>query len=166
VKDSFDYPSFITAAGLALIYQAENTNPDFGQGVKGYLRRYGTGVADQLIGNMMTEGFMPVLLKEDPRYFRKVHGSFMSRLGYSATRTLIAKNDHGANTLNLAELLGNGAAATIGDLYYPNSRSGEDVAVRTATAIATDTVSNILKEFWPDIKAYWKKRHGQSIDTP
>ena len=39
-KDSFDYPSFLTAAGLTLIYQAEDQNPSFGQGVKGYAHRY------------------------------------------------------------------------------------------------------------------------------
>ena len=166
VKDSFDYPSFVTAAGLALIYQAENSNPDFGQGVKGYLHRYATGVGDQIIGNMMTEGFMPALLREDPRYFRKVHGSFKSRLLYSATRTLIAKDDHGKNTLNLAELLGNGASASIGDLYYPGSRRGSDIINRASTAIATDTISNILKEFWPDIKSYWVKRHGPNAVKP
>jgi len=164
VKDSFDYPSFVLAAGLALIYQAEDQNPSFGQGVKGYLHRYGTGVGDQIIGNMLTEGFMPALLHEDPRYFRKVNGTFWSRLGYSATRTLIAKNDHGKDCLNASELLGNGIGAAIGAAYYPDGRTVSQTFDRMGTAIATDTISNILKEFWPDIKRkYWHK-HGSQPD--
>ena len=101
---------------------------------------------------------MPTLLREDPRYFRKVTGSFKSRLAYSATRTLFARNDHGRNTLNLAEIGGNGIAAAIGAAYYPDGRTYEDTFVRMGTAIATDTASNILKEFWPDIKRKWLKR--------
>ncbi len=162
-KDSFDKPSYVIAAALSLIYQAENQNPDFGQGVEGYAHRYATGLADQIIGNMMTEGFMPALLREDPRYFRKVNGSFKSRLGYSLTRTLIAKDDHGKACINFAEILGNGVGASIGELYYPHSRTGADVLSRTITSIGTDTVSNVLKEFWPDIKNHYHKKHLEKL---
>jgi hypothetical protein len=163
VKDSFDKPSFVIAAALSLIYQAENQNPDFGQGVKGYAHWYAAGLSDQIIGNMMTEGFMPALLREDPRYFRKVNGTFMSRLGYSLTRTMIAKDDHGKTCVNFAEILGNGVGASIGELYYPNSRTGADVMTRTLTSIGTDTLSNVLKEFWPDIKNHYHKKHLEKL---
>ncbi len=166
LKDSFDYPSYILAGGLALIYQAEDQNPSFHQGVAGYLRRYGAGVGDQVIGNMLTEGFMPALLHEDPRYFRKVNGSFLSRLGYSATRTLIAKNDKGNNCLNVAEILGNGIGASIGAAYYPDGRTYADTFTRMYTSIATDTLSNILKEFWPDIKRKYSRKHSKDPVTP
>lgn len=152
LKDSFDYPNFAVAAALAGIYHLEDQNPSFGQGAKGYAHRYITGVADQVIGNMLTEGLMPVLLKEDPRYFRKVNGSFRSRLGYSVTRVFIAKNDNGATCINFAEIGGNGISAAIGNLYYPDNRGFSDTMTRMGTAIATDAISNVLKEFWPDIK--------------
>jgi hypothetical protein len=155
LKDSFDWPSYLTGLGFAGIYQLENQNPSFGQGVKGFASRYGTSVADQVIGNMFSEGFMPVLLKEDPRYFRKVNGSFMSRFGYAATRTLIAKDDHGKNCVNFAEITGNGIGAVIGLAYYPDARTVGDTFERMGTAIATDTISNIMKEFWPDMKRKW-----------
>src|SRR6266436_521702 len=47
-KDSFDYPIWVTAAGFAGLYQMDNQNPSFGQGAKGYFRRYGTSLADQV----------------------------------------------------------------------------------------------------------------------
>jgi hypothetical protein len=163
LKDSFDYPSYAVGAGLSLIYQAENQNPDFGQGVKGYLHRYATSTSDQIIGNMMTEGFMPALMHEDPRYFRKVTGSFWSRLGYSATRTLVGKDDHGKDIPNFSEVIGNGIGAAIGNAYYPHSRTGGDILQRTYTAIGTDTISNILKEFWPDVKNYYHQKHLEKL---
>src|SRR5208283_901555 len=60
-KDSFDGAVYPTAAIYSIVYQAENANPSFGQGVKGYAQRVGTSFGDQMIGNMMTEGFMPSL---------------------------------------------------------------------------------------------------------
>jgi hypothetical protein len=158
-KDSFDRPSFVIAAFWSMVGQADNQNPGFGQGVEGYAHRYAASVSDQIIGNMMTEGFMPALLREDPRYFRKVNGPLMSRLGYSLTRTLIAKDDHGKNCFNFAEVIGNGIAGTIGVAYYPENRRGIDILGRTANAMLTDTLSNVLKEFWPDIKNHYRQRH-------
>ena len=64
-KDSFDGPNYVIGGIFAGIYQLENSHPGFGQGVAGFARYYGTSYADQVIGNMLTEGFMPVLLHED-----------------------------------------------------------------------------------------------------
>jgi hypothetical protein len=42
LKDSFDWPVYPVAGAFAALYQIENQNPSFGQGMKGYARRYGT----------------------------------------------------------------------------------------------------------------------------
>ena len=76
-KDSTDYPIFFVAAGLAGLAQMTAQHPAFGGGVKGYSKRLGGSVADQLIGNFLTESIMPSLLREDPRYFRRGHGSIL-----------------------------------------------------------------------------------------
>jgi hypothetical protein len=152
LKDSFDYPNFVVAAALSGIYHLEDQNPSFGQGMKGYAHRYVTAVGDQVIGNMLAEGVMPILLREDPRYFRKVNGKFWGRLGYSLTRVAVAKDDHGNPCVNFAEILGNGISASIGNAYYPDNRGFDNTMERMGTAIATDALSNVLKEFWPDIK--------------
>src|SRR5258708_7109529 len=69
-KDSFDYPVYLTSALFAGLYQLENQNPSFGQGVEGYGKRLASSYGDQAIGNLMTEAIFPSLLHEDPRYFR------------------------------------------------------------------------------------------------
>ncbi len=154
------------AGVFALIAQANNTNPSFGQGVEGFAKRYGTSAADQIVGNFMTEAIWPSLLHEDPRYFRKINGSIKSRLGYSLTRTLVTRTDRGNWTFNAAEFLGNGTVAAIGNLYYPDGRDFGDTMQRMFTQIGTDTISNVLKEFWPDIKRkfFTKKTSGVHAD--
>jgi hypothetical protein len=158
-KDTLDFPSYGLAGFFAGVSQFNNSNPSFGQGLRGYAHRYITGVADQDMGNFMTEAIMPSLLHEDPRYFRKAHGSFKSRLGYAATRVLITRTDSGGSRFNFSEFVGNGTVASIGNAYYPDSRGFSPTMQRMFTQIGTDAISGVLKEFWPDVK---RKLHKQS----
>jgi hypothetical protein len=159
VKDTFDYPSYILAAGFSGISQLDNSNPSFGQGLKGYARRLGSAVADQDIGNFMTEAIYPSLLHEDPRYFRKVNGTVMSRLGYAATRVFVTRTDAGNWRFNFSEFMGNGTVASIGNLYYPDARGFRPTMQRMGTQIGTDAISGVLKEFWPDVKRKFTHKH-------
>lgn len=66
-KDSTDYPIFFVAGALAGLGQMTDQHPQFGQGMEGFGKRLGGSVADNLIGNFLTESVMPTLLREDPR---------------------------------------------------------------------------------------------------
>src|ERR1017187_5633043 len=112
-KDSFDGAVYPTAAIFSVVYQAENQNPSFGQGMKGYAQRVGAAFGDQMIGNMMTEGFAPALLHEDPRYFRLGKGSGGRRAWYAVTRIFVTPTDKNHMTFNFAEWGGNAAAVAI-----------------------------------------------------
>jgi hypothetical protein len=158
-KDTFDWPSYILAGAFAGISQLDNSNPSFGQGLKGYAKRYAASVADQDIGNFMTEAIMPTLFHQDPRYFRKVNGSIKGRLGYAATRVLVGRTDSGKWTFNASEVLGNGIVASLGNAYYPDERGLTSTLQRMGTQIGTDAISQVLKEFWPDIKRKWLHRN-------
>jgi hypothetical protein len=151
-KDSFDWPVFITSGLFACLYQLENSNPSFGQGLKGYAKRYATSYGDQMIGNFMTEGVWPTLLKEDPRYFRRGAGPIKGRLWYAATRIFVTRTDAGKWRFNYSEVVGNSVAVAIANAYYPDSRDASDNVERLGIQLATDSFSNVLKEFWPDIK--------------
>jgi hypothetical protein len=157
-KDTIDGPSYVLAGLFAGLYQLENQNPSFGQGVKGYAHRYGTAIADQDIGNYMTEGFLPVLLKEDPRFFRRGTGRFWGRTLRAALGVVVAKTDKGTNTFNFSEFLGNGITASIGNAYYPDEVGFTPTMARMFTQIGTDAFSDVLKEFWPDFKHKVLKR--------
>jgi hypothetical protein len=166
VKDTFDYPSYILAGAFAGISQLDNSNPDFGQGLKGYARRYASGVADQDIGNMMTEAIFPSLLHEDPRYYRKGHGTVKGRIAYAATRVLITRTDSGGSNFNFSEFLGNGTVAAIGNSYYPDQVGFGNTMQRMFTQIGTDALSQVLKEFWPDVKRKWFTKKPADTGSP
>jgi hypothetical protein len=161
-KDSLSPPSYVLGGIFAGLSQLNNSNPSFGQGMVGYAKRYGTNTADQVIGNYLTEAIMPSLLREDPRYFRKSTGSMKGRIVYSLTRVLVTKTDAGTTRFNFSEFLGNGTVASIGNLYYPDDKGFSPTMQRMFTQIATDAISNVLKEIWPDVKKkYLHKGPGQ-----
>jgi len=48
--------------------------------------------------------------------------------------------------------VGNGVVAALGNAYYPDAKGFDPTMQRMFTQIGTDAVSQVLKEFWPDIK--------------
>jgi hypothetical protein len=162
-KDSFDYPLIMLGAGIAGLGQLTNENPSFGQGAAGFARRFGTSYADQAIGNMMTEAIFPTFLHEDPRYFRRGYGSKWSRTFYAASRVLVTRTDAGNWRFNYSEVIGNATGVAISNAYYPDNRNvGANVA-KLGQQIAIDAISQVLKEFWPDIKRrYFQHRKDEA----
>jgi hypothetical protein len=151
-QDSFDYSSFISAGMIAGVSQANKSYPEFGQGAKGFGRYYWHAMADQAVGNYLTEAIVPAVTHEDPRYYTLGHGGFIKRTGYAVSRLLITRTDSGGQTFNFSEIVGNGAGAGISDTYYPErERTWTKTGQKWATQIALDGVFNIVKEFWPDI---------------
>jgi hypothetical protein len=151
-KDSFDYPLVGLAAALAGLGQLSDQDHSFGQGVKGYGHRLVTNYADQALGNIFAEGLFPAMLHEDPRYFRRGEGTKWHRTGYALSRVIITHKDSGGNRFNYSEWLGNASAVAISNAYYPDNRTATDNATKLLTQVATDAVSQVLKEFWPDVK--------------
>lgn len=168
-KDTIDYPLFLLGGAFAGLAQLTNEHPTFGQGVKGFAHRYATAYADQAVGNYMTEGILPVLFHEDPRYFRRTsaRGGVWSRTYYAATRILVTKTDSGRSTFNFSEVVGNSISAAVGNAYYPGETHLSDNLGRLGTYLATDAISQVLKEFWPDIKRkYLSHHHKDSFLLP
>jgi hypothetical protein len=158
-KDSFDYPLVLLAGGFAALGQMSNQHPQFGQGMAGFGKRLGTGYADQAMGNMMTESIYPSLLHEDPRYFRRGTGTVKSRTFYALTRIFVTRTNSGGRRFNFSEVLGNATGVAISNLYYSDTRSVDENVEKLATQLATDAASQVLKEFWPDIKRKLFKPH-------
>ena len=43
-------------------------------------------------------------------------------------------------------------ATAIGNAYHPDSRNALDNSTKLLEQVGTDAISQVLKEFWPDIK--------------
>ena len=159
VKDSFDWPIIPLSAAFAGLYQLENQNPSFGQGMAGYGKRLGTAWIDQSMGNLMTEGVVPSLARQDPRYFRLGQGTIRHRTLYALSRIFAARGDAaGKWSFNISEVGGNAIAAAFSNLYYPDTRNAKDNAGRLALQLGTDALGQLGKEFWPDIRAHFFHR--------
>ena len=96
-------------------------------------------MADQAVGNYLTEAIVPEVTREDPRYYTLGHGGFFKRTAYAVSRLLVTRTDSG---INLSEIVGNGAGAGISNLYYPSQeRTWTKTGQKWATQIALDGVS-------------------------
>jgi hypothetical protein len=151
-QDTFDYSGFIFVGALAGINMAQNSQPAFGQGAEGYGKYYWHVFVDGAIENYMTEAIVPYPTKQDPRYYTLGKGGFFKRTGYAVSRLLITRTNSGGTTFNFSEVIGAGAAAGIGNAYYPpESNPWVKTYQRWGTQVGLDGVFNVLKEFWPDI---------------
>ena len=138
--------------------------------MQGYAKRFATAYGDQMSGNMMTEGFVPGIFHQDPRYFRLGTGSTLHRALYAVWQIESAHMDSGRRTFNFSEWGGNSLAVAISNAYYPDTRDWKDNLERLLVACGTDAFSNVLKEFWPDVKHKFQKHRKQeplvSIGVP
>jgi len=151
--DAFDPYSFPIAGVLAGIAQATNEDAAWGQGLQGYGKRYAAGYADAISGSFMTTGVFPAILHEDPRYFRKGSGGFWPRTGYAIKRLLVIRTDSGGTSFNFSEFGGNATAGALSLTYHSaEERNFQNFVSGFYTQVTIDLVSNMLKEFWPDLR--------------
>ena len=157
--DPFDF----VAAGLDAGYeQAEDQFEGYGEGIEGFAKRTGASYADTFDGIILGSAVFPVLLREDPRYFRMAKGSITKRTLYAISTEFITKNDNGTWGPNYANIAGNLAAGGISNFYYPQQDRGLTLTLERA---AFDTVEGalgaIVVEFWPDIAQHFShKKHA------
>jgi hypothetical protein len=158
-----DPSEFVLVGFVALIGQATNDNPSYGQGMEGYAKRYGTAYADNAIENMLASAVLPSLLHQDPRYFQLGHGSTGARIWHAVSRVAITRSDSGKHEFNFSEIGGAlGAAAISTYSYHPDSERDFSTIVSVwGTQIGWDMATYVLKEFWPDLR---RRAHKTQID--
>jgi len=126
-------------------------NPGLGQS---FAHRYATALADNAIGNFLTSAVMPMAMNQDPRYFESGTGSVSRRIGYAASRSLLTRSRSGRTQFNVSEIGGNAIAAAVSNVYHSApERSVGGTLTRWGMQVLWDTLSNEMKEFWPDIRA-------------
>jgi hypothetical protein len=110
----------------------------------------------------MTTAIVPAALKQDPRYFALGSGGVLRRIGYAASRSVVTRaRSDGHREVNVSEVGGNTLAAIVANAYHPpEDRTAGATMARAGSQIMWDTLSNELKEFWPDIR---QKLHRTSV---
>jgi len=161
-RGSFDPVQYFWYGFLAGISQAQDSEPGYGQGAAGYGKRYGAALADGTIENFITGAVLPSLLRQDPRFFQSGKGGFGRRAGYAVSCIFVTRTDSGHKQFNFSEVLGSAASAGISTYsYHP---SGDRTVANTMSVwgsqVGYDTLTIVVKEFWPDIRRKMKHQHN------
>jgi hypothetical protein len=165
LHQTVDFSAHLGNLFQAGLQQAANEQPHYGQGWGPYAERFGAAEADQATSSFFMFGFLPSVLHDDPRYFRRAKGSIWSRLTYSATRTVVTRRDSGASTFNIPVVAGFLFQQSISTIYYPpEDRSAERVFENWGTSLAFNSGYNVLKEFYPDLIHLAFRRHRRAAD--
>jgi hypothetical protein len=157
VGDKFDY-RVVQSFGLrglgggligAAIGQARNAPEEWGQGVQGFAKRWGSGVA----GNLSRQTFAFVLesaLHEDPRYFPSEDKSKKRRMLNAVKQTFICKTDSGHSSFAYGRVISQFAGGQFTNVWQPASTgSVSDGFVRAVIGLGGDAAYNFMQEFIP-----------------
>mgnify|MGYP000947242855 CR=1 FL=1 len=158
--DAFDPMAFVVSGLYAGIGQAVRQNEEWGLGAKGFGKRYGAAVADQVQSSYFQDAIMPALFRQDPRYYRMAHGNTKTRMWYAVSRTFVTRSDSGHTQINASEFAGNAAQFALSAFYYPaEARNAKDVSTKYIVQFGVDAFFNIVKEYWPDVNRKLFKKH-------
>jgi len=165
-EDSFDRGTIALGLFFGGEAQLTDSNRSFGQGVRGYAHYASTAYGDYVIGDYMTEAIFPTMLRQDPRYFRRGKGTTWSRLEYAASQVVWTHGDSGHGQFNFSEVLGNSAAVAISMAYYPENRDAKDAISKLGNQLAVDLAANMLREFMPDLRRKFSRKHNSGESKP
>ena len=157
-----EYDPLGLGAGAVEAATLEHSSTDgfcgYGHGWGGYGECFGSLQLDAADSSFIGDFLLPVLMHQDPRYFRMGGNSIGRRIWYAVSRVLVTYNDAGHTVFFTSALSGTVIAAGLSNFYYP----AQDVGLgHTMTRIAIDlgntALYNLAAEFWPDI--HRKPRH-------
>ena len=142
----------LSSAAAAGISQARDTLPGYGQGGEGYGKRFGSSMATGASSHFFGTFLLPTILRDDPRYFVKLHSGFKARAAYALRRSVVIRTDSGKEAINLPGILGPLLAEGLANTYLPDSeRTAGKTFERYGIRIGFSAANNILKEYWPTI---------------
>ena len=150
-KHTIDPMTFLLAGAMAGISQADNGEKGYGQGARGYGKRFGARMADAAVYESTGHFLLPTLFRQDPRYRRVGGSNLMRRLGHAMSSSFVAQNRSCQPTFNISEIGGAAimSGASLG--YYPrDERTYGDYFKRFGMKIAGGMGRNLWKEFGPD----------------
>jgi hypothetical protein len=168
-RSAIDPYTFTLAAIVAGLGEANDDDGVIGWGPGGYGKRVALAYGDNVIGNTLGNALLPVILHQDPRYYRLGHGSATHRALYSFATTWICKHDNtGKWEPNYSNVLGNLIAGEISQYYTPGGAPSKvgSVLETGLTVTFEGSFGSELQEFWPDIsRKFFHKDPTHGLDA-
>lgn len=147
-RSEIDPMTFAGAAAVAGAEEYQGIYPGYGSGFSGFGKRFGAQYANDFGSRMIGSAVFPSLFHQDPRYFYKGTGSFRSRALYAVKSAVICRGDNGKPEFDYSHILGDMAAGSLANLYYPESNEGPGlIFTNTLIEIGGMAGTNLIREF-------------------
>ena len=138
------------AAGAG-IGQWMNAPKEWGQGWNALGKRYWSNLAYNGIRQTITYGGS-LALGEDTRYFASRRFGFWLRARHAVVSTFTARHVNGQDSFSYSATAGVIGASAISSAWGPDSWKGPaNIAENAGISFASTAVSNVVREFLPDI---------------
>ncbi|HVR27694.1 MAG TPA: hypothetical protein VMU26_30735 [Candidatus Polarisedimenticolia bacterium] len=164
LKTTYSPYTFLGAGFQATLDQAQGQWPRYGGGMRGWGKRFGATLADTESRRFIQTFALSTILHQDPRYFPSHKRALIARGWYAATRVAVTRKDNGDPGFNTSEFLGALLTSSLQNSYYPSDdRSFGETMNRFSGALSSDAVSNLLREFTPDMKRLFRKHAPKEV---
>ncbi len=148
-----------------VILQMTGAFRDYGGGMQGFTKRYGTQLLSNEAGSLFGRWLFPTILHQDTRYYPSKQTNVFDRMAYAASRAVITRSDDGRNVFNSSLLLTLLVTSALNNGYKPNyDESFQATMANTFAGLGGAAQMNLLNEFWPDLKdLFTHHQPGKSI---
>ena len=146
-------PTSLLRSGLGAAYgQARDKEPEWGQGLEGYGKRYASRFGQHVVKRTIMFG-VGSMLHEDPRYYYSEKTGFLPRLNHAVTHTFITRKDDGSEAPAYGRFAGAFGGGLISRTWHPESSDSLTDGLRSgAVSIGIDVGFRAFHEFWPDVR--------------
>jgi len=158
LKSSVDPVSIFAGTFSAGYNQAIDSVPEWGQGMKGYGKRFSSSLGQKAVDRTVRSS-LKILLREDPRFFYSNRQGIRTRTLHALGETFIAHKDSGGTRPDYTWFAGMASGVYISRQWHPASnRTAADYIQGAAVSTGIQMSKNVFMEFWPDIKKKFLKR--------
>ena len=152
LKRTYGPGALLKSGAMAGISQARNRPVEWGQGWDAYGDRFASSMGQRAVSNTISFG-VGALRGEDPRYFPSGQSGISARIGNALAQTFVAHTDQGGRTMAIGRVAGAFGGGFVSrtwqpeghGILWPGFKSG-------AMSLTSGAVSNVIREFWPDMK--------------
>ena len=144
--------ALLKSGAMAGINQARNRPVEWGQGWDAYGDRFGSSMGHRAVSNTISFG-VGALRGEDPRHFPSGQTRISARIGIALAQTFVVHTDNGGRTVAIGRIAGAFGGGFVSRTWQPEGHGIIRPGLRSgAMSLASGAVSDIIHEFWPDIK--------------
>jgi len=146
----FSLGSFARSVGAATFGQLRNRPPEWGQGARGFIKRFGSSVGTRAIKETIQFG-VGTSLHEDLHYYPSNRHGTWTRVEYAVKSTFVVPRTNGpGHTVALGRITGGFGSGLVSRIWQPASVAGIGAGFASGgISIGVDVGMNVAREFWP-----------------